>query len=179
MSFSIKSIWSRAWVKVVAVMFTIMAGVLLAVPFFYREKAKELIINAAKENLDADLHFTDFSYSLFENFPELTFTMYNADLITHGAFQGDTLVYTKEVDIALNIRQLIIDHEVSIHSLNLYQPHIKIKTNKEGVSNYHILKSDTTVKDTSDASFALNKVTIKDGDIRFGDATSKVHFHTR
>src|SRR6478735_1638246 len=179
MSFSIKSIWRKTWVKVTLVILVLITGVILATPFFYREKAKELIINAAKENLNADLHFNDFSYSLFENFPELTFTMYNADLTTHGTFEGDTLIITKKVEVALNIKQLVLDHEIAIHSLHLFQPHIKIKTNKDGINNYDIIKEDTSQHDTTDASFSFEEFTINDGDIRFGDATSKVHFHTR
>ncbi len=92
-----------------------------------------------------------FSLSLFENFPNFTFSMKDFGVSGIDTFASDTLIQVASFDITLDLLSVISGEQIMINEIIFKGPEINILSLPDGQSNYDIFKetTDETLFETS------------------------------
>lgn len=139
--------------------FVVLLAILISIPFLFKDKIKEAVVNAANSSLNAELNVKDFGVSIFSNFPHITLSLEEMSLSGVGDFAGDTLLKAKSADVTLNIIQVLKgNYEVS--KINLDAASVYAKVLMDGRANWDIVKVDSTKiksnKDLDDTASSFN-----------------------
>lgn len=123
-----------------ASIFVIILGILITLPFFFKDDIKAAIDKelAASVNADVTFELDNFSVSLFPNFPNLTVGIKELAVIGKDEFEGKVLFSTQNFELELNLKKILIDDEMSVESIVLDHPVIGIKVLADGRANYDI-----------------------------------------
>lgn len=137
---------------------------LLATPYiilqFYKDEIKSSIEKDIDKNLNAVVTFQQIDFSFISQFPRLTLSLDDIDVLGIDEFKGDTLACIKRVDLELDWYKLIFKDKVELNRVFLNDPTINLLILNNGHANYNIVKSDTVAapQDTTDNSdISLNK----------------------
>ncbi|RZJ68868.1 MAG: AsmA family protein [Flavobacterium sp.] len=170
----------RKVLKWTGIILLVLIIALVAAPFLFKGKIKEMIAKAINEQVDAKVAFEDVSLSLFKSFPQANVTIDNLSIINKAPFDGDTLVYMGELNLKMSIKELFKgDGEaMNIESLSTKNGIINILFNKEGVGNFDIALKDEKDKPSDGKSkpFALTMQDYSIENLRFQyyDERSKI-----
>lgn len=129
---------------------------LLVFPFLFKEKLHVKFQKLLDDQLQSEVQFSEVGLTFFRHFPSLTITMDELFIAGSAPFQNDTLLYTKELDLGINIPSLFSDN-YQVDELYLNEAVIKILRDNKGLSNFDILNpmSDSTATDTSSNGLEL------------------------
>ncbi len=163
--------------------FVLLIAIMISIPFLFKDKIKDAVIDAANKNLNAELHVKDFGVSIFSNFPNITLSLEDMSLSGIGDFAGDTLVRAKSANVTLNIMQVLKgNYEVSKINMNGAVVYAKVLT--DGRVNWDIIKVDSAeVTPTADnneegssSSFnlKLQKVSLDNCQLTYDDQQSNM-----
>lgn len=141
--------------------------VLLAVlPFLFKDKVKEAVINEVNDMLNAELYMGDLSMNFFTHFPNASVSIDNFGVVGKEEFEGDTLANIGKIKAVIDLSSLLNESYV-INSIEVINPTLHGKVNEEGKANWDIVKSDSTEtaeEDTTSGSaiqLALDKLYIE------------------
>jgi hypothetical protein len=143
---------------------------LVAAPFLFKDKIKELIAKTLNESVDAKIAFEDVDLSLLKSFPQANVTIDKLSIINKAPFEGDTLFYSDETNLKMSIKELFKDatETINLKSISAENAIVNIIFNKDGVGNFDIaLKDDSQAKDSDSKPFALNIQDYKVENLRF------------
>lgn len=132
---------------------------LAAVPFLFKDKIQALVLKSINENVDAKVAFTDVDLSLLKSFPRANVTINDLSIINKAPFEGDTLFFSSELNLKMNIKELFKgeDETMNLESFRLANALVNVIVNKDGVANYDIaLKTDEKKEESESGSFNLN-----------------------
>ncbi|MFI5154382.1 MAG: AsmA-like C-terminal region-containing protein, partial [Chitinophagales bacterium] len=132
--------------------------------------------------LRAHVNFSDADISLFRHFPKISVGLNNLQVICVGAFEGDTLLVAKQIDIALNFKSLLSGDSIKINSITINEPRIHAQRRKDGLSNWDIIESEKSLKEPGEIpskplSLAIQQYTIHKGWLEYQDEIKHVHIH--
>ncbi|RZJ53344.1 MAG: AsmA family protein, partial [Flavobacterium sp.] len=170
----------RKVLKWTGIILLVLIIALVAAPFLFKGKIKEMIAKAINEQVDAKVAFEDVSLSLFKSFPQANVTIDKLSIINKAPFEGDTLVYMGELNLKMSIKELFKgDGEaMNIESLSTKNGVINVLFNKEGVGNFDIALKDEKDKPSDGKSkpFALTMKDYSIENLRFQyyDERSKI-----
>ena len=145
---------------------------LVSIPLLFQDKVMNLVKTTVNNNVNAKVDFSDSSLSLLRNFPNASVQLSNLTVINNAPFEGDTLVYAKEVNLALKLTELFkaSSEQLNIKSFTIDDALVNVLVDKKGNANYDIAKPSET-EDTKDEepstfglsinSYAINNATIK------------------
>ncbi len=121
-------------------LFVIIFGILITLPYFFKDDIKAAIDKELATSVNADINFEldNFSVSLLPNFPNLTVGIKNFGVIGRDEFAGETLFSTRNFEVELNLKKILVDDQMSVQSIVLDQPIIWIKVLANGKANYDI-----------------------------------------
>ena len=143
-----------------------LLGLLVAVPIIFKEDAKKAVDDAIAAQVNAHVFYDQggFSLSLFENFPNFTFSMKDFGVSGIDAFASDTLIQVASFEIILDLLSVISGEQIMINEISLKAPQITILSLSEGQNNYDIFKettvetpSETPTEEASTFSLAIKK----------------------
>ena len=118
--------------------------VLLAVlPFLFKDKVKEVVINEVNDMLNAELYMGDFSMNFFKHFPNASVSIENVGVVGENEFAGDTLADIGKLTAVIDLSSLFADAYV-INSIEIINPTFRAKVLEDGKANWDIMKSDST-----------------------------------
>jgi len=165
--------------KIIGIILLVFAIVLLATPFFFKGKIKELVLKSINKNVDAVVAFEDVDLSLFKNFPKATVVIDDLSIINKAPFENDTLFYSETFTLKMSVKELFKGkgEPMSIEAFSSENANVNIIYNKDGLSNYDIALKDKDEKDTAkNEEFALNfqNYTIKNLRFSYFDEASKM-----
>ncbi|MFD0796601.1 AsmA-like C-terminal region-containing protein [Maribacter chungangensis] len=149
-------------IRIVAILFLLILGVLVAAPFFLEAKIGEIIKNNVNKNVNATLDFSKADLSLFSSFPNAAVQLENVNLLNKAPFEGDTLFAAKNVSLTMGIMQLFNGPEepIAITSLNLENALVNVKVDAAENANYDIAMEtgaeETASSNTDSNGFKLN-----------------------
>nr|MDQ3048281.1 AsmA family protein [Bacteroidota bacterium] len=155
----------------------ILIILLIAAPFIFKNKIVQFVKDSANKELNAKVNFGDFDLSLFRSFPDFTLSVDSVSVANIGDFEGDTLLYVKNLTVGLNLMSVIKGDNYEINTISLDQPRIHALVLKSGKANWDITKpstDSTAVNDTAASGkfkMTLEKFEIKNGYIVYDDAT--------
>lgn len=129
---------------------------LLVFPTLFKDKLQLELQKLLDDQLESEVHFSEIGLTFFRHFPSLTITMDGLFIAGSAPFENDTLLYTKQLDLGINIPSLFSDN-YKVDELYLKDAVIKILRENKGFSNFDIVKpsSDSTETDTSSGSLDL------------------------
>ncbi|MEO9144599.1 MAG: AsmA-like C-terminal region-containing protein [Ginsengibacter sp.] len=168
--------------KITGITLLVLIAIAFILPIIFKGKIMAIAKKEINKNINARVDFKDVDISLFRHFPRLAVGLENLQVIGNGEFSKDTLIASKQIDIALNLMSLFGNSEMKIYSITVDQPRIHTIVNREGNVNWDITKPDTstTTGEKSDFKLNLKKYTINDGYISYvdipGDMSSEI-FH--
>lgn len=165
--------------KIIGIILLIFAVVLVATPFIFKGKIKELVLNSINKNVDAVVAFKDVDLSLFKNFPKATVIIDDLSIINKAPFENDTLFYSKTFSLKMSIKELFKGkgEPMSIDAFSSENARVNVVFNKEGLANYDIALKDKNERDSiKNNDFALNfqDYTIKNLRFTYFDEASKM-----
>ena len=163
--------------KTLIVFLSIIGLIVLAaliVPVFFKGDIQKQIDKAIAENVDADVYYNSskFHLTLFRHFPNPTVELADFGVVGHAPFQKDTLFAAAGFGVTVDLFSLFGD-KITIKSIDLASPKIKVKVLKDGKANYDIAISDESKADTtaseSNMKIGVDRWNITNGRIIYDD----------
>ena len=154
---------------------------LVSIPLLFQDKVMNLVKTTINNNVNAKVDFSDSSLSLLRNFPNASVQLSNLTVINNAPFEGDTLVYAKEVNLALKLTELFkaSSEQLNIKSFTIDDALVNVLVDEKGNANYDIAKpSDTKdVKNEEPSTFGLsiNSYAINNATIKYNDKQGKLN----
>lgn len=166
--------------KIIGIILLVFALLLVATPFLFKGKIKELALKSINKNVDAVVAFEDVDLSLFKNFPKATVVIDGLSIVNKAPFENDTLFYSNTFTLKMSIKELFKGkgEPMGIEAFGSENAKVNIIYNKDGLSNYDIALKDKDEKDAAkNDEFALNfqNYTIKNLRFTYFDEASKMH----
>lgn len=156
--------------KITGITLLVLIIGLVAAPFIFKDKIKEMIAKTLNESVDAKIAFEDVDLSLFKSFPQANVTIDKLSIINKAPFEGDTLFYSGETNLKMSIKELFKDatETMNLESISTENAVVNIIFNKDGLGNYDIaLKDDKPESENESKPFSLNIQDYKIENLRF------------
>ncbi|MEZ0005253.1 hypothetical protein ABH942_000604 [Flavobacterium sp. 28YEA47A] len=166
--------------KGIGIFLLVVIIVLAAAPFLFKDKIQQLVLKSINEKVDAKVAFEDVHLSLFKSFPRANVTIDKLAIINKAPFEGDTLLYSGEVNLKMSVKELFKSEgePMNIESFSSTNGVVNILFDKNGIGNFDIaIKDDKEKKDDSQSKpFAMNIQNYEIQNLRFTyfDERSKV-----
>ena len=132
---------------------------LIIAPFLFKDKIKAMVTNTINDNINATVTFKEIDVSLLKSFPLANLTIDKISVINKKPFEGDTLFFSEEVNLKMEISELFkkADETIQLKSISAKNSNINIIFNKEGLGNYDIaIKNETAASSTKSDSFSFD-----------------------
>lgn len=161
--------------KIIGIVFIVLLLALIVTPYAFRGKLMELTKQEINNTLTAKVDFDGFGVSIFKNFPDLTVTIKQLEIVGTEQFSKDTLISVDKLLATVDIMSVISGDSIGVKQIEIVKPRIHALIAADSSANYDIMKSsdvDTLVEvDTSTTKFAmqLEKISIVDAYIYYGD----------
>lgn len=160
----------RRILKWTGITFLVLLVLIIAAPFLFKKQIVQLVKDKANENLNAKVNFGEFGLTLITSFPDFTLSIDDLSIANVGEFEGDTLLYTQNLTIGLNLMSVIKGEQYQINTISLNKPRIHALVLKNGKANWDITKpsADTAVATPANETSAPFKMTLKKFEIENG-----------
>ncbi len=160
------------------IVIAIILVLMISIPFLFKGKIKDAVLQAANKELNAKVAIGDFGLNLFTNFPNATLSLNDASVAGVGDFEGDTLVKAKAASVTIDLFSLFGDN-YKISKINLDNASVYAKALADGRVNWDIVKVDSTATTTTEESsspFNLNlkKISVNNCDVVYEDLASNM-----
>lgn len=158
--------------KWTGISFLLLFILLLAAPFIFKDKIVSKVKEEANKSLNAKLDFGKFDLSLIRSFPNFSLSIENLSIINLEPFSGDTLIYSKKLNLTVDLMSVIKGDEISIRSVELIEPVMNFLVKKDGRTNWDIAKSEPGAESAaSESSFKakLKRYSVENGRIIYHD----------
>ncbi|MBL0139632.1 MAG: membrane assembly protein AsmA [Bacteroidetes bacterium] len=143
--------------KWIGIFLLVVIVFLVAAPFLFKDKIVSKIKEETNKNLNAKVDFGDFDLSLFRSFPDFSLRLNELKVINVEPFAGDTLIYTKQLDLTVDLMSVIKGGEIKIKSVDLNSAIMNFLVDKDGKANWDIAKPSTGPETASEpSSFKAN-----------------------
>lgn len=163
--------------KWTGIVFGILFLFLLVAPFLFKGKIESAIKQAANDNLNARVNWSDVSLSLIRNFPNLRVSVEGLTVDnTVAPFDSVRLASIGSLDVVVDVKSLFGD-EIVVKRFGLIDPVLDIRFAEDGSSNIDIAKEDSTAMEEAPAEeggafkMKLKEYFIKNGKINYDDRT--------
>ena len=169
----------KKFFKIIGIIFVVLILLLVSIPFLFKNTIKEKIMEKVNESVDAQISFTDFSLSLFKNFPDATVEVGGLKVINNAPFEGDTLAYVGNFSVKVNLKDILFKKDNEPYKLlgfSIADAVVNIRMNEAGKGNFDIAKStsETPEEEPSNVSLDLNEYSIENLRFTFKDDSSKM-----
>ncbi len=169
----------KTFFKVVGIILVILIGLMVSIPFMFHKQIMDVALQEANKQVNASIHFEDYSLSLFRSFPNFNLGVDNLSIENKGAFSGDTLLKIESFELTLGLMSVFRGEAYDIRKIELIRPDIKLMVNKEGIPNWDIaIASDSSgteeQEDTGESNFmmSLRKLSIEGGKLLYQDEST-------
>mgnify|MGYP001791304920 CR=1 FL=1 len=172
----------KKFVKIIVVTLIVIVIALAAIPFLFQDKLVALVKQTINNNVNAKVEFSDANLSLFKSFPSASVELKNVVVTNFKPFEGDTLVYTDNIQLQLKITELFknASEQLNINSFVIDNALVNIITDEQGNVNYDIAKKNEdlpeqkTDTNTSNFSLSLNSYAINNSTLNYIDKKGKM-----
>lgn len=163
----------KKFLKISGIILGSLLALMIILPFAFKGKISGIIQKQADSYLNASLTFEGLSLNLFSNFPNITASLNDFMIIGKDSFAHDTLIYSKSIRLAINLKSLITDQGFRIKKVEMRNANVYIKTLPTGEANWNIMKPDTLPEkpdtDTSAMHFELDRVELTNARVIYDD----------
>ena len=149
--------------KITGITLLILLAIIIAVPLFLQGKIEDIVKTKVNNSINATLDFEDADLSLLKSFPYANVGLSKLSLVNKAPFEGDTLLASSEIELAMSIKELFksADEAIVIKTLNIDGAKLHIKVDAEGNANYDIAKeSEETTSTAAETEESSGNVTL-------------------
>jgi len=165
----------RRILKWTGITFLVLIILIIAAPFLFKDQIVQFVKDTANKELNAKVNFGEFELTLFSTFPDFTLSVNDVSVANVGEFEGDTLLFTKNLEVGLNLMSVISGDQYKINTITLTNPRIHALVLKDGKANWDITKpsadSAAPAEESTPFKMTLKKFEIKNGYIVYDDAS--------
>lgn len=162
--FNITKIMKR-FLIIVGVLLLLFIGILIAIPYFFKDKIAALIKEKANKELYATLDFYDVDISLLRKFPNVNLRIEGLNITNRAPFAGDTLFSSKYVEINADIVAYLREDLLKIVSLHFEQPSVYAHVLPDSSANWRIVtpspSPSTTPKSVEPKSSSAMRIALQ------------------
>ncbi|MEO6187728.1 MAG: AsmA family protein, partial [Ginsengibacter sp.] len=138
--------------KIFVIVLVSLIVLLFAASYIFRGKIVSLVKTEINKNINAKVDFKEVDISFFRHFPRVSIGLDELQVTGLGYFAPDTLLSAKRLDAAVDIMSFIRGDNMNVYSIILNSPRIHALVNKEGLTNWYIMKEDTAASDLAKES---------------------------
>lgn len=164
----------KKFFKWTVIVILILIVLLISLPFIFKDKIVAKVKEETNKTINAKVDFGDFDLSLIRSFPNFSLRVNDLSVINLAPFEGDTLIYAKQLDLTIDIMSVIKGSQISIKSVGVDSPVMYFLVNENGKANWDIAKPSTEPKGAEQPSTfkaSLQKYSISNGLIVYNDKT--------
>ena len=155
-----------------AVILILLIGVIVAIPYFFKDDLVAAVKASANETMNATLDFKDVDISVLKSFPNLTLTLNDLSVMGQGEFANLALYKAKQTALTIDLKSAMNakDGPVAIKKIRLDEPEINVLVLPKGKANYDVSK-ETEAKANTETKFnlELEAYEINDGHLIYDD----------
>ena len=165
--------------KITGIVLLVLIIALVSIPFLFKDKIQQMVVNSINQNLDATVSFEKIDLSLLKNFPQATVTIDKLSIINKAPFEGDTLLYSGEMNLKMSIKELFKGENETMNIESFYSKDAKVNIlfDKNGVGNFDIALKDNkeaTEKESKPFSLSIQSYEFENLKFFYFDAASKM-----
>ena len=155
---------------------------LIALPFVFQGKIKDMVKQFINQNLNAQVEFSDVSLSFIRSFPQAHVEVSDLLITNFEPFKEETFVSAKNMSFSMSVKELFkkaSDDPLVVNKIYIDEALITLKTDALGNTNYDITKADenqTTSETNSSFAFDIEDYKISNSVITYLDEQSKILF---
>lgn len=157
--------------------FALILALLVALPFIFEDKIKTLAKNELNKTWDAVVDFDDVDVSFLRSFPRVSLRFTGFRFTGIDAFEKDTMLQSRQVDLTVNIKSFFKDEGFDIRKLQFENAKLFFHYLPDGRFNWtSFLKEDTTELDTTPTRFhfKLKEFVVKNSHLLYLDEEGDV-----
>lgn len=120
----------------------------IVIPIIFKDDIRAAIKEEIEKNVNATVIFNEdlVDVTLFRNFPNLTVSLNEFGVFNKEPFDGQLLLAVKKLEVVVNLKSVLFDHQMRVKGILLDEPQINIKVLADGTANYDIaMPSEDTV----------------------------------
>lgn len=144
---------------------------LLIASYFLGDKVKAMVVAKVNEQVKTEISVDDIYFSVFENFPEASVSFVHVKIQESDEIYAAPLAELDKVSITLNLLD-ILNQKAKLQKLILNQGYVQLALNDKGTSNFDILKSDSSSRDSSTSKFDLKNFVLQGVSVSYEDKSS-------
>lgn len=169
--------------KIIGITLLVLVLLLIAIPFVFQSKIKDIVKRTINENLNAHVEFSDVNLSFIRSFPQAQVGVSDLVITNFEPFKDETLATAKSITLNMSIKELFKSADegpIVINEINLKEALVSLKTNKRGETNYDITKEKepNTTKDSSDGfTLDIKDYAIDNSAVTFLDESLNTTFY--
>src|SRR5687768_9626970 len=130
--FKIQKPMLKKTLKITGIILLVLILAAIAIPYFFKDKIVAFAKTEINKNVNARVDFTDVDISFFRRFPRVAVALENLQVIGLDEFSKDTLISSKNIDVAVNLMSIISGNNMKIYSITVNQPRIRALVTKDG-----------------------------------------------
>jgi hypothetical protein len=158
------------------VFFTLLA-LLIALPYFFKDDIKQLVIDEVNKSLNAKLSMGEFDLTFVSTFPNMTIELNDTKLEGINEFKGVELANIKQFSAHVGFWNVVGGDQIEIKAIHLVEPKFDVRILKNGKANYDIVKPDSVkpveqAEEPSNFKLSLKEYSISNGSVKYDDQTS-------
>lgn len=152
---------------------------ILILPYIFRDKILVKVKTELNKMLDAKVNFENINISFIRSFPNASVKLENFYIVGIEEFKRDTLIFSKNIDLVINIKSIFSDTGYDIRKLEFNNSNCLVRVLPSGKANWDILKKDSSqINDTSKMNFhwKLKEFSINNANIAYHHEKTDMHF---
>ena len=138
--------------KSTGIVLLVIVALIWTAPYLFQGKINRLIKAQISKDFRARVSFTGSDISFFRHFPDVSIGLDHVLITCVGEFQDDTLMLAKQFDMSCDLKSLFSGDSIRVHTMIINEPRFHLIVNKQGHSNWNIIKSVPDEFDQIDSS---------------------------
>ena len=169
--------------KIIGITLLIIVTLLIAIPFAFQGQIKDMVKRFINQNLNAKVEFSNVSLSFIRSFPQAHVNVSDMLITNFEPFKDETFATVKGISFTMSVKELFKtadEDPIVVHSINIDEALLTLKTDKLGNNNYDITKEDKNAsveKEVSSFTFGIEDYQIKNSTLSYIDDISKTLIH--
>ncbi len=159
------------------IVFITLLALLIALPYFFKDDIKQLVIDEVNKSLNAKLSMGEFDLTFVSTFPNMTIELNDTKLEGINEFKGVELANIKQFSAHVGFWNVVGGDQIEIKAIHLVEPKFDVRILKNGIANYDIVKPDSVktveqAEEPSNFKLSLKEYSITNGTVKYDDQTS-------
>ena len=161
--------------KILGIVFGTILLLLISIPLLFQKQIKNILKDEINKSINATVTFDDLNVSFIRNFPNATIVISDFTIVPFAPFENDTLIHSGSIELKTSLSELMSD-KPTITSIFIEDAFVNIITNKDGKTNYDIVKESPEETETEPSNFSLDieKYSLQNFDFRYLDKSSNI-----